>query len=85
MPGGRGVEGVGLRAKRLPARAQRVEAGDEPHARLQHLAGRGAVSGPQRVAVPELQRVETQRDRQLVDQGLVSDGGLRHAEAAECA
>ena len=42
------------------------------------------VADPQRVAPPELQRVEMQRDRKLVDQGLVRDGGLRHPEAPEC-
>ena len=79
----RGVEGIGLLAKRAPARAQRIQARDEPHARLEHLPRRGPVAGTQRVAAPELERVCTQGDRELVDQGLVRDGGLRHPEAAE--
>ena len=41
------------------------------------------VSGPQRVAAPEFERVDAAGDRQLVDQGLVRDRGLRYAEAAE--
>ena len=54
-----------------------------PALALQHLAGGGAVSGPQRVAAPEFERVDAAGDRQLVDQGLVRDRGLGHAEAAE--
>ena len=79
----RGVEGIGLLAKRRPARAQRIQACDQPHARLQHLAGRGAISGPQGVAAPEIERIETRGRRQLVHQRLVRDGGLRHPEAAK--
>ena len=55
----------------------------ESDAGFQHLARRGPIADPQRVAVPELQWIDSHRDGQLVHQGLVGDCGLGHPEAPE--
>ena len=63
--------------------AERLKAGREAGAGLQHLAGRGGVAGAERVLEAELQPVHAEPVREVVHQRFVGDGGLRHAEAAE--
>ena len=80
---GAGVECGGFCEQSLPARPQRVEARRQSGAGFEHLPGGRRVAGAQRVDMAELEAVEAGFLRQIVEQGLVRDGGLRHAEAAE--
>ena len=72
-----------LLAQVPPARAQRFEALDESDARFQRLARGGGVARPDGVEVPEFELVHADLGREIVHQGLMGDGGLGHAEAAE--
>ena len=78
-----GVEGLGIRARRPPVRAQPFEAGGEPGARLEHLAGRRRVAHADRVDVAELERVDAAALGHHVHQHVVQQRRLRHPEAAE--
>ena len=66
-----------------PARLEGFQAGGEADARLEPLTGRGQVPGAQRVAQAEPEPVDAEAQRQIVDQRLVGDRGLGHAEAAK--
>ncbi len=78
-----GVECGGFGEQRLPARPQRVEARGQTGAGFEHLPGGRRVAGAQRIDVAELEPVDAGFLREIVEQRLVCDGGLRHAEAAE--
>ena len=80
---GPGVEPLGLFPRRLPVRPQPFEAGGEPGARLEHLAGRRLVADANRVDVAEFERVDAAALGHLVHQHVVQQRRLRHAEAAE--
>ncbi len=67
----------------MPARTQRIEAGGKTGTCGDHLTGRRAVAGADRVAVAQLERIDAEAPGELVEQGLGRDHRLRHAEAAE--
>ena len=66
-----------------PARAQRLEARLEAHAVGEHLAGDGRLARLQRVEDAELQRIEAEPLGEFVEQLLLRERALRHAEAAK--
>ena len=66
-----------------PARLERLQAGNEPGTRFEHLAGRRGIAHAERVLEAKLQPVHAEPGGEVVHQCLVGDGGLRHAEAAK--
>ena len=82
-PCGGGVERRGLRERVAPARPQGLEARLEAHAVGEHLAGHGGVARLQRVEDAELQPIEAELLGEFVEQLLLRERALRHAEAAE--
>ncbi len=66
-----------------PGRAQGLEAGHQACACGEHLAGRRRRPGSQRVAEPDLEAIDAELRRDVVDEGLAGDRGLGHAETAE--
>ena len=79
----RRVERLGLGAQRDPARLERVQARGEPGARREDLPGPGRRARAQGVPAPDLELVEAELRGQVVEQRLVRDRRLGHAEAAE--
>ena len=75
------------RAESSSARCQRgcerLQAGNEPGTRFEHLAGRRRIAHAERVLEAKLQPVHAEPGGEVVHQCLVGDGGLRHAEAAK--
>ena len=71
------------RAAPLPGRTQRLQARRKPTLSLEHLAGRGGDRPPPARCRAELQRIEAELLGQIVDQRLLGDRRLGHAEAAE--
>ncbi len=79
----RSLNACGLGAQRDPARLERVQARGEPGARGEDLPGSGGGARSQGVPAPDLELVEAELRGQVVEQRLVRDRRLGHAEAAE--
>ena len=80
---GGGVERSGGRERLAPARSQRLEARLETHAVGEDLAGDRGVACLQRIEDTKLEPVEAEPLGEFVEQLLLCDRGLRHAEPAE--
>ena len=82
-PCGGGVESSGGRERFAPARAQRLEARLETHAVGEDLAGDRGVARLQRIEDAKLEPVEAEPFGEFVEQLLLCERGLRHAEPAK--
>ena len=64
-------------------RAQRFQATLEAEAVGEHLTRHCRLSGLQRIENAEIQRIEAELERQVVEKLLLRQRALRHAEAAK--
>ncbi len=65
--------------------AQRFQTGFDANAGAENLAGYGRRVARERIGDAKLERIDTEPQREFVEQLLLRDRHLRHAEAAECA
>ena len=77
------VERCCIRQHIPPPRAQAFQAFRQAGTRRQHMACSSGIAHTDGVAMAKLQAVQPGLLRQRVEQGLLRDGGLRHAETAK--
>ena len=70
-------------AQLFPPRPQGFKASLEADAFLEHLAGYGRVAGFERIEDAEIERIDAELDRELVEKLLLRDRALRHAKPAK--